>query len=484
MPNNSLKNKVLKGVGWSATDNLLHQGISFIIGLILARILSPAEYGLIGLAMVVITILSSFVDGGFSSALIRKKDVSEADYNTMFVFNMVVSISAYILLYITAPLIARFMEADITLLIRVLGVTLIIHAFAIVQNTNLSKNINFKIPAITTSISSIISGIAGVICAFNGWGVWALVVQQLSSAMIRVVVLWALNPWHPSIQFSGTSMRYIWSFGWKILLSQVLNQTWKQIYVIFVGKVYSPATLGQYSRARHYAQFVSSNLNGIVSKVTFPTLSTLQDNPGRMVEIYRRVIKVTMLVTVACTFTMAAISEPLIYCLIGEKWMEAASYLPYICVAVSLTPLHSINMNMLMIQNRSDIYLLLEIVRKIVAVLPIIVGMYFGIKWMLVGVIFTAVINYFLNSYYSGRNLNYSAWKQLKDVAPAYMVGSTVALSIYFLKYLPISNFIILPLQLIVGTVVLLTVCEISNLPEYVEIKNIVLDVLQKFKKN
>lgn len=483
MPTGSLKNKTLKGVAWNATDHLLRQGITFIIGLILARLLSPAEYGILGLAMVVIAILQGFVDSGFSNALIRKQEVSEVDYSTMFVANMVMSAVLYCILFFTAPLVAQFMEADITLLIRILGVSLIISAFSIVQSTNLTKNINFKIPTIASFISVIIGGVTGVICAFLGYGVWALVAQQLITSVTNVIILWLLNPWRPSIRFSWDSLRYMWSFGWKLLLSGVLDQIWKQIYTIVVGKVYSPSTLGQYSRARHYAAFFANNIHGVVRNVTYPVLSTLQDNTERMVGAYRRIIKVSMLVTVICMFGLGAVAEPLIYCLIGEKWIEAASYLPFMCVSMSMYPLHSINLNMLKIQGRSDIFLYLEIIKKVIAVLPISLGIFIGIKWMLIGSIFTGIIAFFLNSYYTGKKLDYNSWQQLKDIAPSYAIATIVALSVYFLKYLPITYFVILPIQLIVGAVVCIAICETLKRPEYIEVKSIAMDAIRKLRK-
>lgn len=482
MAGENLRNKTLKGVGWSAADNLLRQGISFVLGLILARLLSPAEYGTIGLALVVITILDSCVDSGFSQAVIRKIDASEKDFSTMFVANMAISAFLYIVLYFSAPYIARFLEADITTLIRVLGIKLLIHSFAIVQNTNLSKNINFRIPTIATFISVVIGGVTGVVCAYKGYGVWALVAQQLVTAVINVVALWLLNPWRPTLNFSWESLRYMWSFGWKLLVSRILDQTWKQIYTIVVGKVYSPATLGQYSRAKHYASFFSSNLNEVVRRVTYPTLSVLQDDSQRMVAAYRRIIKVSMFVTTICMFSLGAVSEPLIYCLIGEKWLEAASYLPLMCISMSLYPLHSINLNMLTVQGRSDIFLYLEIAKKVLAVLPISLGILMGIKWMLVGSIITGIIAYFLNSYYSGKKLGYSAWKQLRDVSPSYLIAFVVAVSVYFFKYLPLSYFVILPIQIVVGALVLFAICETFKMPEYTEVKTIALDAFRKIK--
>lgn len=481
MPAENLKSKTLKGVGWSATENLLSQGISFLIGLILARLLSPAEYGTIGLAMVVIVILSSFIDSGFSSALIRKVDATEEDYGTMFVTNLVVSVGMYVILFFTAPLVSQFLEADITALIRVLGIGMVITATTIVQHTNLSKKVDFKTKTKATFVSVVVGGTAGIVGAFCGLGVWALALQQLLSNATQALMIWRLNPWKPCLRFSKESFQYLWGFGYKMLLSGLLDHAWRQIYVIIVGKVYSPAVLGQYSRAKHYAEFFSKNINGVVSKISYPTLSNLQNEPERMVSIYRRIIKVMMFVVSISMFSLGAVSEPLIYCLIGEKWHEAATYLPYMCLTMSLYPLHSVNLSMLMVQGRSDIFLYLEIIKKVIALLPIGLGIYVGVKAMLIGSIFVGVIAYFLNSYYTGKKLHYSSWMQIKDIASSYAIAIVIALSVYFFKFLPISYFIILPIQIVVGAAVFFTICELFKPEEYIEIKTIATDAIHKY---
>lgn len=477
----SLRNKTLKGVGWSATENVLRQGVSFCIGLILARLLSPAEYGMIGLAMIVITILSTFVDSGFANALIRKNDATEEDYSTMFIVNMVMSILVYVFLFILAPFVSQFLNAEITQVIRALGIGVLIKAFSIVQDTNLTKHINFKVKTKTTFYSVLAGGVVGVTGAFLGWGVWALVAQQLLTSFINTLFLWILNPWHPTLKFSVDSLRYMWGFGWKVLLGKLLNQIWTQIYTIVVGKVYDTATLGQYSRAKHYASLFSVNLTETVRKVSYPTLANIQNEQERMVAAMRRMIKVTMFVTAVCMFSLGAVSVPLIYCMIGEKWLEAASYLPFMCVSMSLYPLHSINLNMLMVQGRSGTSLYLEVIKKVLSLLPISLGIYIGIKWMLVGAIFTGTIAFFLNSYYTGQRLNYSSWMQLKDVAPSYIIATIIALSVYFFRYLPISYFIILPIQLVVGVSVFFAICETIKPSEYLEVKSIAKDVIHKY---
>lgn len=481
MSQQSLKDKTVKGTFWSAADAFLGQGVTFLVGIVLARLLSPEEYGLIGIVTIFTTVMLGIVDSGFSNSLIRKPKVTEDDYNTLFIFNLGVSVILYGALFAGAPWIARFFgRPQLVALVRVMGLLLIIQSFSIVQMTSLSRRIDFKTKTKASVISAVISGTVGIIMAFAGFGVWSLVGQQLTRQLMYSGCLWAFNKWWPKMKFSMDSLRYMWGFGWKLLLSGLLNNIWGEMKKVMVSKFYSPATLGQYSKAGEYAKLFSSSLTSIIQRVTYPVLAQVQDDNSRMVSAYRRVIKTTMFVTVVCMFSLGAVSEPLIYCLIGPKWHIAATYLPLICIYRSIYPLQAINLNMLQVQARTDRFLYLEIIKKIVLLGPLFVGAFVGIYWMLICSIFTSILFFFLNSYYSGKDLGYTSWMQLKDVAPSYGVGLVVALSVFFLKFLPISNWIILPIQIVVGTSVFFAVCEETRLPEYIEVKRITLDLLKK----
>ena len=483
MAEQSLKDKTVKGVGWSAADAFLGQGVTFIVGLVLARLLSPEEYGLIGIVTIFTTIMFGVVDSGFSSALIRKLKVTDEDYCTLFIVNMAMSVLMYALLFACAPAIAHFFERpQLVSLCRVMGLLLIFQALSIVQYTILSRNIDFKTKTKASLISAIVSGVIGIVMAFIGYGVWSLVAQQLSKQLLYSVCLWVLNKWWPKIKFSIESFKYMWGFGWKLLLSGLLDRIWAQLYQTVVGKFYSPATLGQYSRAKEYASVFSSNLTSIVQRVSYPVLSQVQDDTTRMISAYRRVIKTTMFVTAICMISLGAVSEPLIYCLIGPQWHQAATFLPLICITMSLYPLHAINLNMLQVQNRTDIFLYLEIIKKVIAVGPICLGIFINIYWMLIGSIIAGIMAFFLNSYYTGRNLGYSSWMQLKDIAPSYGLAFLIAFSVYFLKYLPISYWLILPLQIIFGVAVFFLVCESTGMEEYQEVKSMVSPIIKKIK--
>ena len=481
MAEQSLKDKTVKGTFWSAMDAFLGHGVTFIVGVVLARLLSPEEYGLIGIVTIFTSILLGFVDCGFSNSLIRKQDVNAEDYDTMFFVNLLMSMAMYTLLFFGAPMIAHFFgRPQLIPLVRITGLLLIVQSLSIVQETILKKRLDFKTRTKASVTAAILSGATGIGMAFAGCGVWSLVGQQLSRQFVYTSCLWIFNRWHPGHVFSRNSFHYMWGFGWKLMLSGFLDRLWNQLYQVVVGKFYNPATLGHYTRAKEYASLFSSNLTSIVQRVSYPVLSQVQDDKQRMVKGYRRIIKTAMFVTVMVLIPMGAVAEPLIYCLIGPQWHQAATFLPLICISMSLYPLHAINLNMLQVQNRTDIFLYLEIVKKTIAVVPICLGIFVNIYWMLIGTIVTGVIAFFLNSYYTGHSLGYTSWMQLKDVAPSYGVASIIAVFVYFLKYLPFSNWAILLLQIIVGFTIGYFVCEKTKLDEYVEIKGIAATYLNK----
>lgn len=484
MQQESLKNKTIKGVGWSAADALLGQGVTFIVGLVLARLLSPDEYGLIGICLIFTTVLNGIVDSGFSNALIRKKEVTDEDYNTMFMTNMAISIVLYVLLFISAPLVSDFFHRiELTALVRVTGLILFLNALSVTQVTILTKNIDFKTKTKASLVSAIISGVIGIVMAFMGYGVWSLVAQQLSKQLLYTLCLWVLNKWWPKFTFYNDSFKYMWGFGWKLLVSGILNNVWNQLYQVVIGRCYTSSTLGHYTRANECASIFSSNLTTIIQRVTFPVLSELQDDKKKLLVSYRKLIKVSMFVTVICMFALGAMAEPMIYSLIGPQWHQAATFLPFICITMSLYPLHAINLNMLQVQGRSDLFLYLEIVKKIITLIPIFIGAFVGVYWMLCASIFTGFIAFLLNSWFTGKFLNYSSWQQLKDVLPSYLIALFIGFIVYLLKFLPLSYNLIFPLQILATIIVGWIVNQIINLEEYCEIKNIVQTVIKKYGK-
>ena len=464
---------------WSAIDNVAQFGVQFVVSIVLARLLSPDDYGLIGIITIFTTVCTTIINGGFSNALIRTQKPTDEDYNTAFICNLLMSILLYAIVFLCSPLIADFFNMqELVALTRVSSFTMIIGALAIVQQTRLTKRIDFKTQTKITLIASILSGIVGIALALMDYGVWALVVQGIVAQSLRTVLLWFFNHWVPSLRFSKESFNRLFGFGWKMMASGILDSLWTQLYQVIVGKFYSPSTLGQYTRAKQFASLFSSNLTSVIQRVTFPVLSDIQDENERMIVAYRRIIKTTMFMTFALMFALGAVSEPLLYCLIGPKWHEAATYLPWICLIGSLYPLHAINLNMLQVQGRSDLFLGLEIIKKIIGIVPLMIGAFIGIFPMLYTSVFTSIICYFLNSYFPGKLLGYTSWMQIKDVALSFVISLIMAVVVYLMKYLPLSNWLILPMQIILGFFFFFFLCKITKIEEYKELKNMIKPIL------
>ncbi len=484
MAEESLKNKTVKGASWSFIDSIAGQGITFLVGLVLARLLTPEEYGLIGIITIFIAVFNSIVDSGFSNALIRKNDAKDIDYNTVFISNLVVSVVLFWVLFLCAPFISRFFnQPQLIPLLRVMGSIVIINAFAIIQRTIFVKNVDFKTQTKVSVISSITSGVVGIGMAVSGCGVWSLVGQQISRQFLNTAFLWLYSKWYPKLHFSFQSFKELFSFGWKLLVSGLIDTVWREIYQVVIGKCYSPATLGMYTRAQQFASICSSNLTSVVQRVSYPVLSSVQDDKERLKNGYKRIIKVTMLLTFTLMLGLAAVAKPMVLALIGEQWLSCVPFLQIICLQMMLYPLHSLNLNMLQVQGRSDLFLRLEIIKKIIAVGPLLLGIFVDIYWMLGGSVLTGFISYYLNAYYSGPFLNYSIKEQVKDILPCFGVAVAMAVPVLAMSFIPMNPFILLPLQIVVGAVITITICEITKLPEYIEVKGVAMPIINKVIK-
>jgi hypothetical protein len=477
----SLRHKTIHGVGWSFIDNISNSGITFLVGLVLARLLTPEEYGIMAMIAIFIAISNSIIDSGFSNALIRKTRIERVDYSTVFYFNLTVSILIYALLYLAAPTISVFFKEPVLLaVIRIIGWVLIINALAIIPRTQFVRNVDFKTQTKVSLISSISSGVIGIGMALGGMGVWSLVGQQLFRQFLNTLFLWVYSKWHPVWEFSMKSFKELFGFGSKLLLSGLLDTIYKNIYYIVIGRFYTSAQLGQYTRAEQFNMIFSSNLTSVVQRVSYPVLSSIQEEPERLREAYRKVIKITMLITFACMLGLAAVAKPLILILIGEKWLPAVYFLQIICFSGILYPLHAINLNILQVKGRSDLFLKLEIIKKIIAVGPIVVGIAYGIEYMLWGSVLTSFIAYFLNSYYSANLINYPTGEQIKDILPTFLTSFVVAAFMWSVSFWNISVYALLPIQLFAGILLALFIYEKLHLDEYLEVKQLVLSVLKR----
>ena len=479
----SLKNKTVIGVGWSFIDNLSSSGITFLVGLVLARLLTPSEYGIMAILTIFIAVSNSIVDSGFSNALIRKTDARRVDYNTVFLFNLLVSGLLYVVLFLAAPAISRFFKEPLLVeVMRVIGWVLVINALAIIPRTLFVKEVNFKTQTKVSLIASISSGVIGIGMALAGLGVWSLVGQQLSRQLLNTLFLWIYCTWRPAWEFSMQSFKELFGFGSKLLLSGLLDTVFKEIYSLVIGRCYTSAQLGQYTRANQFNQIFSSNLTTVIQRVSYPVLSSIQDEPERLREAYRKVIKSTMLISFACMLGLAAVARPLILILIGEKWLPAVGFLQIICFSGMFYPLHAINLNILQVKGRSDLFLRLEIIKKIIAVGPLVLGVLYSIEYMLWGSVCTSLIAYFLNSYYSADLIDYPTKEQIKDILPTFLVSFVTAAAMWSLTLLSFSNWLLLPLQCLLGIALAVFIYECLHLPEYVEVKQLAFSILRRKK--
>lgn len=477
----SLKNKTIKGVSWSFIDNIASSGVSFLVGIILARILTPDEFGILGMITIFIAISNSIVDSGFSNALIRKTNPKSEDYNTVFYFNLIIGIIFYFILYISSPIISRFFNEPILIPItRTMGSILIINALGIIQRTLLIIKVDFKTQTKVSIIASVTSGIIGIFMAIFEFGIWSLVGQQISRQLLNTVFLWIYSKWRPIIEFSTNSFLELFNFGSKLLLSGLIDTIYRNIYYIIIGRFYSAAQLGQYTRSEQFNTIFSSNLTTIVQRVSYPVLSSIQNDSVRLQNAYQKIIKTTMLFAFACMLGLAAISKPLIIILIGEKWITASIYLQIICFSGMLYPLQAINLNILQVKGRSDLLLKLEIIKKISAIIPILLGILYGIEFMLLGSVLNSGISYFINSYYSAYLVNYSTNKQIKDIFPSFIVSLSVALIMWSITLINLSNYTTLIIQCLIGISLAIIIYEKIKLEEYLEIKKMILSFIHK----
>jgi teichuronic acid exporter len=476
----SLKQKTVNGLMWSFAENMANQGTNFIIGIVLARLLVPRDFGLVGMITIFIAVSQSFIDSGFSQALIRKKDCSQSDYSTVFYFNLLVGIFFYVILFFAAGAISVFFnEPQLTLLVRVLGINLIISALSLIQVTQLTKRIDFKLQTRITVLFSIGSGLLSIWMALNGYGVWSLVAKSLSQYALQSFFLWIWNGWRPSWLFDKKSFKEMYAFGAKLLVSGLIDTVFKNIYYLVIGKYFHAVELGYYTRADQFQNLPSQNLTGVIQRVSYPVLASIQDDAPKLKSAYKKLIKSSMLLSFVFMFGLAAVAKPLVISLIGVKWLPCVIYLQLLCFVGALYPLQALNLNMLKLQGRSDLVLHLEIVKKAIFVPMIVIGVFLGIKALILGMLIGSIFAYFLNSYWSGKLIGYSSWEQLRDIMPSFLLALLMGMAAYaagtILKTAPWQTLII---QVMIGGIFAFGACEIFGLGDYLYLKRVVKEQL------
>lgn len=447
----SLKQKTVGGVIWSSIERFSVAGLQFVIMIVMARVLAPEDYGLVAMLQIFIAVSQSLVDSGFSQALIRKLDRTQTDLSTVFYFNIGVGVFLYLVLFFTAPLIASFYDAPMLIPItRVIALGMVFNSLAVVQRALLTIKIDFKTQMKATVTAAIISGVIGISMAYTGFGVWSIVAQQVSNLGINTLILWIVSKWLPSGRFSMQSFRNLFGFGSKLLLSGLIDTIWKNIYLIVIGKAFSKADLGYYTRAHQFSDFPSANLTGVFQRVTYPVLSSIQNDDNRLALNYRRVLRVAAYIIFPIMIGMAAVSTPMVRILLTDKWLFTADLLKIICISMMFYPVHAINLNLLQVKGRSDLFLRLEIIKKIIGIIVLIATIPMGLIVMCIGQIFSSIICLAVNTYYTGKLIDVGFIRQMKDLIPIMVLSFAMGFAAYFVM-IPFDNAYA---QLLIGIIV------------------------------
>lgn len=477
----TLKKKAIKGFSWTVFEGIFSQGFLFVVGIILARILPVEEFGIIGIITAIIAISNSIVEGGLGSALIRKLDVSSWDYNTVFYTNLGIAILLYILIIASSyQLSVFFKEPLLDEILMYSGTLLIINAFSIIQRTIMTKNLDFKTQAIVSIVASMTSGIVAVIMAYNGYGIWSLVVLSILRPLLNTILLWYLNTWTPGMQFSIRSFKELVNFGYKVLVTNLINTAYRNIYYILIGKFFSTQSLGFYTRAEQFQAPFSSNITTAVRRISFPILSTLQNDAVVLKMTFVKFLRFTLLLNFTVMLGIAAMAKPIVLLLIGEKWETSIFYLQLLCIPGMLYPLQNLHLNLILVKGYSNLYLKLEIIKKAILFPMIFATVFFGIEAMLYGLVLFAFIEYFINSFYTKIFINYPLKDQFLDMLPFFSISFCTFLGMFGISFLDINLGLMLFLQITIGAFIFLLINETVKLKEYVEIKHKAIDLYKQ----
>lgn len=433
----SLGNKAKSGVIWSAVDRYASQGVQFLIALVMARLLMPSDYGTIALLNVFLAICQTFIDSGFGLALMRKQDCTEKDFNTVFIFSVVVALFCYGILWIIAPCIAQFYEQPILVSItRVVSLNVVINALANVPNARLSISLDFKKKAFVTLASVIGSGTIGLWMAYTGFGLWALVYQTLIAGATKTVLLFVCDKWLPKLQFSKQSFNSLFAFGSKMLVSGIIGNIYNNLSSIIIGKFYTPSQLGLFGKANTLASYPSMQMTGVILNVAYPVLAKIQDDNSQLIVAYRRMLRMSTFVISPFMVGLAVIAKPFILCVLGDKWTGMIPLLQILCFSFMWDPINGMNMNLLQVKGLSNLYLKLDIIKKIIGFAVFGVTIPLGIKAICIGLLIVALINIPINTYYTQKLFGYGFFHQIKDIAPilvhTILMALVVVICIYF----------------------------------------------------
>lgn len=437
---------------WRFLERCGAQGVTFVVSIILARLLEPEVYGTIALVTVFITLLNVFVDSGFGTALIQKKDADDKDFSTVFYFNIVFSAILYILMFFAAPLIARFYENnELIPIIRVLSLSILVSGIRNVQQAYVSKKLMFKKFFYVTLVGSIVSGAVGIALAYFGFGVWSLVFQTIISSVASVVVLWAIVDWRPKCMFSFERLKGLFSYGWKLLVSSLIDTVYNDLRTLIIGKMYTASDLAFYNKGRTFPNMITTNINSSIDSVLLPTMSTAQDSKETVKAMTRRAIKTATYVMMPMMMGLAVCAEPFVKLLLTEKWLPCVPYLRIFCFTFAFYPMQTANLNAIKAMGRSDLFLKLEIIKKILGLALLLCSMWHSVMAMAYTLIISTIAGQIINSWPNKKLMDYSYLEQIKDISENIFLSVIMGAAVYLISLLSLPAFLILIIQIICG---------------------------------
>lgn len=442
-----LKKESVKGVVWSGIEKFASSGILFVANILLVRILTPEDFGLLALIAIFVQISQTFIDSGFSNALIQKKDATQIDYSTVFIFNLAISVILYFILFVTAPLIAAFFKnEELVDLTRVIGINLIIGALVSVHKTRLTIQLRFKIQSYITIISSLIGAIVSVYMAYKGWGVWSLVILTLLNTTIQVLLIYLIISWRPSLTFSIKSFKRLFSYSSKLLGASLIHLLYSNIYPIIIGKKFTPLQLGYFNRAETFAMYTPNLVGTVMSRVAFPIFSRIQDDNQRLRKAYSQYIIYASLLIFPCLIGLIVLAKPLILLILKSKWLPMVPMFQILCLTYMTEHLSSININVLSVKGRSDLALRLEIIKKTIAIVIFLISLKWGIIAVCWGRVVYGITALCINSHFTKELIGISLYQQFKDILYPFFCSIIMGMAMYFLlkiSVMPIMEIIV-----------------------------------------
>ena len=478
----SLKQKTVRGASWSFIEQILARGVNFVIGIILARLLSPTEYGLVGMLGIFIAISQLFIDGGLTSALIRTKNPSEKDFSTVYLINMGLSVVFYFLLFFAAPLIADFYKQPLLKpLARAVALAFVIGSISSIQGTLLTIRVDFKTKTIISLASSIISGVTGILCAYKGLGVWALVAQTLTSAATASMLTLLFVRWIPKLVFSKDSFNRLFSYSSKLLAASLVSTIYDNAYPLVIGKRFTAADVGQFSRAGQFPGIANGTITGALNRVAFPVLSQIQDDDERLLRVYEKYIQLSSFILFPVLMGLCGCARPLVSVLLKEQWLECVPLMQILCFSVITNGITTINLNLLYVKGRSDLVLRLEVIKKSIAFAILFISMFFNVKVMCYGQVLYSFIALYLNTHYTKQILGYSFFRQVKTLLPYILLALTTLMESLLITHSITNNIFSLFVSFFVCITSYYLLARICNLYAYQELKELIYHRIRGF---